>query len=79
MCKFRRHCRRDAALVQVAVRAGGRVTAGNSAGLTDGAKVCLLCSEAAAAEHSLEPRMRLVSYAFAGVQYGKIAIVAGMW
>ena len=49
-------------------RAGGRVTAGNSAGLTDGATVCLLASEQAAAEHGLEPRMRLVSYAFAGVE-----------
>jgi acetyl-CoA acyltransferase len=49
-------------------RAGGRVTAGNSAGLTDGATVCLLASESAAREHGLEPRMRLVAYAFAGVQ-----------
>ena len=49
-------------------RPGGRVTAGNSAGLTDGATVCLLASEQALAEHSLEPRMRLVSYAFAGVE-----------
>jgi acetyl-CoA acyltransferase len=49
-------------------RAGGRVTAGNSAGLTDGATVCLLASEAAAREHGLEPRMRLVAYAFAGVE-----------
>ena len=49
-------------------RAGGRVTAGNSAGLTDGAAVCLLTSEEAAAEHGLLPRMRLVSYAFAGVE-----------
>jgi acetyl-CoA acyltransferase len=49
-------------------RPGGRVTAGNSAGLTDGATVCLLASEAAAGEHGLEPRMRLVSYAFAGVE-----------
>jgi acetyl-CoA acyltransferase len=49
-------------------RAGGRVTAGNSAGLTDGATVCLLCSEDSAREHSLEPRMRLVGYAFAGVE-----------
>jgi acetyl-CoA acyltransferase len=49
-------------------RAGGRVTAGNSAGLTDGATVCLLASEQAAAELGLEPRMRLVSYAFAGVE-----------
>jgi len=49
-------------------RPGGRVTAGNSAGLTDGATVSLLASERALAEHSLEPRMRLVSYAFVGVQ-----------
>jgi acetyl-CoA acyltransferase len=49
-------------------RPGGRVTAGNSAGLTDGATVCALASEQALAEHSLEPRMRLVSYAFAGVE-----------
>jgi acetyl-CoA acyltransferase len=49
-------------------RAGGRVTAGNSAGLTDGVTVCLLASEQSAAEHGLELRMRLVSYAFAGVE-----------
>jgi acetyl-CoA acyltransferase len=49
-------------------RAGGRVTAGNSAGLTDGATVCLLASEAAIREHGLQPRMRLVAYAFAGVE-----------
>ena len=49
-------------------RPGGRVTAGNSAGLTDGATVSLLASGAGANEHGLEPRMRLVSYAFAGVE-----------
>jgi acetyl-CoA acyltransferase len=49
-------------------RPGGRVTAGNSAGLTDGAAVCLLASEAAAAELGLEPRMRLAAFAFAGVE-----------
>ena len=49
-------------------RAGGRVTAGNSAGLTDGAAVCLLASEEAARELGLEAQMRLVSYAFAGVE-----------
>ena len=49
-------------------RPGGRVTAGNSAGLTDGAAVALLASEDAARELGLEPRMRLVSYAFAGVE-----------
>ena len=49
-------------------RAGGRVTAGNSAGLTDGATAALLASEAAAAELGLEPRMRLVGFAYAGVE-----------
>jgi len=49
-------------------RPGGRVTAGNSAGLTDGAAVSLLASEEAARELGLEQRMRLVSYAFAGVE-----------
>jgi acetyl-CoA acyltransferase len=49
-------------------RAGGRVTAGNSAGLTDGATAALLASEHAAEELGLEPKMRLVSFAYAGVE-----------
>jgi len=49
-------------------RPGGRVTAGNSAGLTDGATVSLLASERAADELELEPKLRLVSFAFAGVE-----------
>jgi acetyl-CoA acyltransferase len=49
-------------------RVGGRVTAGNSAGLTDGATAALLASEGAAAELGLEPKMRLVGFAFAGVE-----------
>jgi acetyl-CoA acyltransferase len=49
-------------------RPGGRVTAGNSAGLTDGATVSLLASERAAEELELEPKLRLVSFAFAGVE-----------
>jgi acetyl-CoA acyltransferase len=49
-------------------RPGGRVTAGNSAGLTDGATVSLLASERAAEEHGLEPKLRLVSFSFAGVE-----------
>jgi acetyl-CoA acyltransferase len=49
-------------------RPGGRVTAGNSAGLTDGATAALLASEQAAGELGLEPRMRLVAFAFAGVE-----------
>jgi acetyl-CoA acyltransferase len=49
-------------------RAAGRVTAGNSAGLTDGATAALLASEKAVAELGLEPRLRLVSFAYAGVE-----------
>jgi acetyl-CoA acyltransferase len=49
-------------------RAGGRVTAGNSAGLTDGATASLLAAEDTAAELDLEPKMRLVAFAFAGVE-----------
>jgi acetyl-CoA acyltransferase len=49
-------------------RPGGRVTAGNSAGLTDGASVALLASEDATDTLGLQPRMRLASYAFAGVE-----------
>jgi acetyl-CoA acyltransferase len=49
-------------------RPGGRVTAGNSAGLTDGATAALLVSESAAEELGLEARMRLVGFAFAGVE-----------
>jgi acetyl-CoA acyltransferase len=49
-------------------RAGGRVTAGNSAGLTDGAAACILASKEVAAELGLEPRMRLVAFSYAGVE-----------
>ncbi len=49
-------------------RPRGRVTAGNSAGLNDGATACLIASADAAAELGLTPRMRLVSFAFAGVE-----------
>ncbi len=49
-------------------RVGGRVTAGNSAGLTDGATASLLAAEQAAADLGLEARMRLVGFAFAGVE-----------
>ena len=48
-------------------RAAGRVTAGNSAGLTDGATAALITSEDAALDLQLEPRMRLVGFAYAGV------------
>ena len=49
-------------------RPHGRVTAGNAAGLNDGATACLLASAEAAAELDLPIKMRLVSYSFAGVE-----------
>jgi acetyl-CoA acyltransferase len=49
-------------------RPHGRVTAGNSAGLNDGATACLLAAEETARELGLPVRMRLLSYAFAGVE-----------
>ena len=56
------------ATLKTPFRAGGRVTAGNSAGLTDGATACFLASAEAVEEFGLTPKMRLVSFAFAGVQ-----------
>ena len=49
-------------------RPHGRVTAGNSSGLNDGATVSLLASTDAAREYGLAPKMRLVSFAYAGVE-----------
>jgi len=48
-------------------RPHGRVTAGNASGLNDGATVALLASADAAAELDLTPKMKLVSFGFAGV------------
>lgn len=48
-------------------RPGGRVTAATSAPLTDGAAVSLLAHAGVAAELGLPARLRMVSYAFAGV------------
>ncbi|KAB8168018.1 acetyl-CoA C-acyltransferase [Streptomyces sp. 3MP-14] len=49
-------------------RPHGRVTAGNAAGLNDGATASLLAGEDVAAELGLPVRMRLVAFAFAGVE-----------
>jgi acetyl-CoA acyltransferase len=48
-------------------RPHGRVTAGNSSGVNDGATGCIVAARDTAEELGLRPRMRLVSYAFAGV------------
>lgn len=49
-------------------RPHGRVTAGNSSPLTDGATVSLLASESAAKAAGMSAKMHMVSFAFAGVQ-----------
>ena len=49
-------------------RPHGRVTAGNAAGLNDGATAALLAAEEVADELGLNKKMRMVSYAFAGVE-----------
>jgi acetyl-CoA acyltransferase len=48
-------------------RPHGRVTAGNAAGLNDGATAALLAAEDVATELGLPVAMRLVGFAFAGV------------
>ncbi|MFC7327329.1 thiolase family protein [Marinactinospora rubrisoli] len=49
-------------------RPHGNVTAGNSAGLNDGATGALLAAEEVAGELGLTARMRLVDFSFAGVE-----------
>jgi acetyl-CoA acyltransferase len=64
---------RDTSLEKLAVlktpfRPHGKVTAGNSAGLNDGATACLLAAEDVVHELGLPVGMRLVTYAFVGVE-----------
>ena len=49
-------------------RPAGRVTAGNSSGLNDGATAAILASEAKALELGLPVKARMVTFAFAGVE-----------
>ncbi len=56
------------AALRTPFRPHGRVTAGNSSGLNDGATVSLIASEEAARAAGMTPKMRLVSFAFAGVE-----------
>ena len=58
----------DLAHLKTPFRAHGHVTAGNAAGLNDGATACILASEEAATELGLPIGMRLVGYAFVGVE-----------
>lgn len=56
------------AALKTPFRPHGRVTAGNSSGLNDGATASIIASAAAAKEFGLTPKMRMVSFAFAGVE-----------
>ncbi|MCG8459705.1 MAG: thiolase family protein, partial [Holophagales bacterium] len=48
-------------------RKGGRVTAGNASGITDGSAALLVASEEAAERHGLEPVARLLGWDVVGV------------
>ncbi|MCH7981439.1 MAG: 3-oxoadipyl-CoA thiolase [Proteobacteria bacterium] len=50
------------------VRADGTITAGNAAGINDGACALLIASEAAAHANGLEPLARVVAWSVAGVE-----------
>jgi acetyl-CoA acyltransferase len=56
------------AALKTPFRPAGRVTAGNAAGLNDGATVSLLASEDFAKEKGLSIKARLLTFAFAGVE-----------
>ncbi len=64
--------RRDTSLEKLAslpaaFKEGGKITAGNSSAIVDGAAVMLVTSEDGASRLGLEPRARLVSFGLAGV------------
>ena len=56
------------AALKTPFRPSGRVTAGNAAGLNDGATAALLASESKAKELGLGIKAKLVTFAFAGVE-----------
>jgi acetyl-CoA acyltransferase len=58
----------DLAALKTPFRPHGRVTAGNAAGLNDGATACLVAEEQTARELGLPVKMRMVTYAFSGVE-----------
>ncbi len=57
----------DLATLKTPFRPHGSVTAGNAAGLNDGATGCIVAAEEVAEELGLTKKMRLVGYGFAGV------------
>ena len=65
------HPRADTTLEALAklrpLNPNGTVTAGNAAGINDGAAAMIVCSEAAAKRHGLKPRARVLGMATNGV------------
>jgi 3-oxoadipyl-CoA thiolase len=65
------HPRPDLTLAGLAklkpVNAGGTVTSGNASGINDGAAAMIVASEAAAKQHGLTPRARVLGMASSGV------------
>ena len=65
------HPRSDTTMVALAklkpINATGTVTAGNAAGINDGAAAMIVASEQAAGKHGLRPRARVLGMATAGV------------
>lgn len=57
----------DLAKLKTPFRPAGRVTAGNAAGLNDGATAAILAGEDTAAELGLKVGMRMVGFSFSGV------------
>ena len=55
-------------------RENGRVTAGNASPLTDGATMSILASKTAVRDLVLTPKMRMVSFAFAGVDPNRMGL-----
>lgn len=55
------------AKLRPAFKEGGTVTAGNASGINDGAAAFVMMTEREAERRGLQPRLRLVSYGFAGV------------
>jgi acetyl-CoA acyltransferase len=49
-------------------RPHGRITAGNSSGINDGATGCIIAAEEVAGQLGLTAKMRLVDFSFAGVE-----------
>jgi acetyl-CoA acyltransferase len=55
------------AALKTPFRSHGRITAGNASGLNDGATASIMASGEVARELGLTPKMRMVSFAYAGV------------